>query len=279
LSLIQSVSLLIVCGCATAVHTPAPAPSPGVDTEKITATTAPQLWSPHLSPALRNYSIYDTSTITLTNDSTKSHIAPIETTTILSLDVRRTGSGLVAQAKIDSLSSSNSRAGDSSKVSMFEAPVSPDGRLVIPGLQQAQCGNAQASVSNRLSELISSYPAGEIQPGAKWLDTVSTTTCHGKTPLIQEVVRQYELVGNSETLENAVTVRRETFMNFHGSSVQQNGHLDVEGSGTGSGVLTIDRATGLLLEGATQSKAKMNVRTSRGIFPFTQIVVTHIVSR
>jgi hypothetical protein len=241
-------------------------------------------WNPHHTSGTYHYLIIDSSTVSLSNDTT-SHVVPIESRMIYSLSLSERGELFDITAHVDSLSITSQLPGknthDTSQTSNFHTSISRQGHSTIflqP--EKIACTATTASASSRLDELIVSLPPISLKTGDKWTDTVSSISCHGKIPLIQQAVRDYELLDISSCLQqDAVKVRRTISETFTGSSAEDKNHLSASGSGTATATLCLQRKSGTILKSDADSRLDLVVITTRGSFPFTQNVHTHVEIR
>jgi hypothetical protein len=240
-------------------------------------------WAPGLLPGKWHYLIRDSSVVSINNDTT-ARVEPIESTAIYTVSVSESNDSLLFRAHVDSLlvnsRISSKSAGDTAKTLNFQGTISRQGELTSSGDTTATtCKGAGVAPSPRVSELLTVLPAHPAHVGDKWSDTVSTITCHGKIPLRQTAVREYELLDLSSCQRGGVKVRRVVSDTFSGSSAESANHLSASGSGTASSLLCLDRSTGALFTSDGQSRLDLTVTTTRGIFPFTQRTSTHIETR
>jgi hypothetical protein len=245
------------------------------------ATSRKTGWTPQFSSGKWEYLIRDSSTISMTNDTT-GHIEPIESTTTYVLSIADSNNVLILTGRIDSLLV-NSRlpsrkSADTSLSREFHSVLSKQGHLTtVPATPTITCTGASLPPSTRLQELLITRPTGAIEVGSTWSDTSSMTTCHGKIPLTQTVVRNYQLMESSTCQPGMAQVQRTVSSSLIGSSAETNSnHLSANGSGTATSILCLDRNTGILLESTGHSHLEMTVTTSRGTFPFVQNTSTQI---
>jgi hypothetical protein len=280
-STLMSLLILSIGACPTG-HPPiltSPVSAPHRDTVPISNTSG---WAPRLSSGKWQYLIRDSSTISMTNDTT-GHVEPIESTAIYALSIADSENVFILTSRVDSLSVNShlpsKKAGESSEPLELHGVLSSQGHFTATGTAgSAPCTATGISPSSRLQELLITLPIGAIRVGDKWSDTSSTTICHGKIPLTQVFVRNYELMKSSTCQPGTVQVDRMVSNSLTSSSADSKNYLGASGSGTATSVLCLDRNTGLLLESDGQSHLELIVTTSRGKFPFTQNTTTHIES-
>jgi len=279
-SMLGIVTLLSISACSQGrSHPPSSIPEPA-HTAAVTAEV--ESWLPQVMPGSREYSFRDSSIVSINNDTT-ARVLPIETTMNYSVIISPAADSFSVAGKVDS-STINSRLqtrttkGDSTQTSEFHGALSKRGELRTSSQQRSpDCSSSSNSAASRIYELILPYPKDRIKVGDRWSDTVSSTSCHGRTPLTQRVIRDFEVKQFLTWHEqNAVEVKRLAAMTFSGASSETNTHLKTSGSGSGEATLLIDRNTAALLESSSQTKSMLTVVTSRGEFPFTQVTSTHI---
>jgi hypothetical protein len=277
-------AILAVANCSTGRAPASPRSSTPSRADSVPTHIHSSNWTPRFTTGTRRYFIRDSSVISISNDTTSQPI-PIESTMIYSISATNVGDSLMLTSHIDSLRVSsrlqaNSNT-DTGSASDFHTIFSKQGHLTtILDRARTGCTGANTSASTRIGELITSFPGVGLKVGDKWTDTTSITSCHGKIPLIQQAIREYELLDLSSCLQHdAVKVRRTVSDTFTGSSTESNNHLSASGSGTASAILCLQRDTGALIESNGKSRSDLIVVTTRGTFPFTQNVNTHIESQ
>jgi hypothetical protein len=274
--------LFLSIGACSRGHPPIPtipASAPHRDSVPISSTSG---WAPRLSPGKWQYLIRDSSTISMTNDTT-GHVEPIESTAIYALSIADSENVFILTSRIDSLSVNShlptKKTGENNELVEVRGVLSGQGHFTAAAaVAPAPCTGTDLSPSSRLQELLITLPLGAIRVGDKWSDTSSTTTCHGKIPLTQVLVRNYELMKSSTCQPGTVQIHRIVSNSLTSSSAESKNYLGASGFGTATSVLCLDRNTGVLLESNGQSHLELIVTTSRGKFPFTQNTTTHIES-
>jgi len=279
----RAVIVLALSACAQP-HSRSTAPHTEPTGTPVTATEV-ESWTPQITPGLSEYFISDTSLVSINNDTT-SQALPIETSMSYTITIGATGDSFSVSGKVDS-STINSRlrtkaqAGDTTKIVELQATLTRKGEFRPQTRQQLlSCSSSSNSTTSRIYELIVPYPKDKIQIGDNWTDTVSNTDCHGKTPLTQKTIREFEVKAFTPWHDrDAVEVQRTVNIIFTGVSTDPNTHLQATGSGSGEATLFLDRKTARLLESNGQTKSTVMIVTSRGQFPFTQLTSTHITAR
>jgi hypothetical protein len=282
--LLFAIGAMFTLDACSTVHVPASPSSPRSQPDTTTINLNSSSWTPRITAGTRQYFIRDSSTVSINNDTT-SRALPINSRMIYSISVTNVGDSFMLTTHIDSLTVSTQAqiksSSDTGRVSELRTSLSKQGRLTTNhDYTTITCSGASTTTVSRIGELIISFPATHLKVGDKWADTTSSASCHGKIPLIQQAIREYEILDLSSCLQrDAVKVRRTISDTFNGASADTNNHLSATGSGTASSILCLQRENGALIESNGQSRSDLIVITSRGSFPFTQNVNTHIELR
>jgi hypothetical protein len=263
-------------------HPPSTSPVPAHEARAVTEIES---WSPRITSSSHRYFFRDSSIVSVDNDTVTKPL-PIETTMIYSVIIAPSGDSYSVVGKVDS-STINSRlqtravSSDTVSVNTFRGALSGRGELQSSSiLQPTSCSSASNAATTRIYELILPYPKDKIKVGDKWSDTLSITSCHGRTPLTQHMIREFEVTKFTTWRQHSVVeVRRLTSITFSGASSETNTHLSADGSGSGEATLVIDRNTSELLESISHTKSTLKIVTSRGAFPFTQTNSTYITTK
>ena len=276
-----SIFFLQGCSTTTPASSTVPVPSPRVDS---TSTKSPSInWEPAILPGKWRYLIQDSSTVSINNDTT-TRVEPIESVMHYTMGVTDSGGTLFITGQVDSLLVNSRLPGkvktDTSVTVTFHNSISKRGHLgAVASVDEKNCTGGNAFPVSRISELVITLPVHSLKVGDRWSDTSSTTTCHGKIPLMHRAVREYELVDLTSCNHDGVRVQRVVSDTFTGSSTESTNHLSASGSGTSRSILCLDRNTGILLTSDGQSRIELVVTTTRGVFPFTQKTSTHITTQ
>jgi len=255
---------------------PQPISEPAISTEA-------ESWTPQITSGAHKYFVGDSSLVSINNDTT-SRAVPIETTMHYSVAIGPIGdsfsiSGTVDSSTVNSQLRVKPQLRDSTKVDEIHGVLTKQGRLQLASQEQLlSCSSSRATMTSRIYEFVIPYPKERFSIGDKWTDTVSSTNCHGRTPLTQQIIRQFQVKQFTTWHEhNAVEVQRQTSIIFAGASSEPNTHLQANGSGSSDAILFFDRKTALLLESNSRTKSTLTIVTTRGAFPFTQLTSTHIM--
>ena len=278
------VVVLLALSACTQGHSHPPTSSPEL-THEATVVTEVESWSPQITSGAYQYFLRDSSTVSINND-TSTRVLPIETTMIYSVIITPSVDSFLISGKVDS-STINSRlqtkvaSRDSAKSDNFHGVLSKQGGLISSSkFHPESCLRSSNAAASRIYELILPHPEDRIKIGDKWTDTISSTNCHGRTPLIQQIIRKFEVKEfTTWHQQKAVEVRRVVAITFIGTSTETNTHLSASGSGFGEATLLIDRSTAALLESNSHTRSIFTIVTSRGEFPFTQLTSTYITRK
>lgn len=275
-------AMICTCSCSP-MHREQPAAIKPVtrDSVKISPIAG---WLPHQAATTEQYAIEDSSTISVNGDSAQ--VSSINDRIVFTLATQPIGDSAVLLARVDSLLVSSHTpmmrtTPDSGRPQTFEAILSSTGKVQkINTPPSTICVGGQDPVVSRILDLTITYPKYGIKDGDKWADTTRTTTCRGKIPLRQESIRQYEMLSRTGSLTPAaVEIQRTTSTRFTGVETSGRNHADIDGSGTSSITLWVNKIDGSLLYGNGKSTSTLNVSTTRGVYRFLQNVLTDIKHR
>ena len=222
-------TLVLVGACSTSRPTTRNSPPATVASDSLHPSKSPNnnSWSPHIKEGQWRYVIQDSSTISINNDTT-AHVEPVESTMIYTMVLTDSVHSLTFSGHIDSLLINSHLAkksrSDTSEASEVHGFVSRQGQFTQIAKMVTACTNGSAASVSRISELLIMLPSHSLNPGDRWSDTSSTTTCHGKIPLKQIALRNYELLDLSSCPHGGVKVRRSVSDSLTGSSVEGNNH-------------------------------------------------------
>lgn len=272
-------AIAIFTGCSRN-RMPEPVSKPGASRETVEASTQDS-WLPTQVAGTIRYLIQDTASISISGDST--HTVPIQSSTLYSITLTSSNDSFVLTGRTESRSTNahehtSKSVADTATLLEFHAAVSRSGRVAsLAGNNASTCGEGVDPVVTRIFELAVFYPARRLKVGDRWADTISVTTCRGKTSLVQKTIRQYELV-QFETWRGHDTakIQRSSSSVFTGASIDSKNHLSTSGSGSSETTIHTDRFTGSLLESDSQSHSMLSISTTRGTYPFSQTIATHV---
>jgi hypothetical protein len=273
---------IIISNCApTSVAIPGTTQLP--PREHIGAPTQNE-WMPQRIAETGQYVISDSTSISINGDS--SHISSFQTTTLYSLSLIPLADSFSVTAKVDSTttyprSSAGAYGAERSSHDITHATISSTGQLsALTGEIVSSCQGGVDAMATRVFELAQNYSKQHMRIGDKWADTVFAVNCRGKTPLHQQIIREYELLELATWKEHQIAkIQRTASSTVLGNSPDPHNYLNAVGTGIGKAILYVDRASGFLLESDGRSETTLTIKTSRGSYPFRQSMRTHIELR
>ncbi|MBC7791685.1 MAG: hypothetical protein H7Z74_17195 [Anaerolineae bacterium] len=231
----------------------------------------------------RNYEIFSEAKIELASDtaarSETVRLSALVTLTFETLsDSLLAVSGTVSEYEV--LRGEAIPAPDSTlpSTATFNASITPVGRLVSLVGDTAGCNPQEPLLAVGQRAIIAT--PNNLDAGARWSDSVSTTVCRGGTPITTGSVRDYEV--EAREMVDGVPVarvrRRETFT-LAGSSSVRGRHVAIVGRGSSSAILRFDLARGLLLSEEGTSETALTVSSPRSQAEFRQREATKLSLR
>jgi len=156
--------------------------------------------------------------------------------------------------------------------------LSPTGRIFHLGRDSSSfCSERLTPAAIRIHELVIGYPKRVLKVGDSWTDTVSTTVCRRNVALSQQAIRNYKILSfTTWNQQSAVAIRCTAFSILNTDLKQTQNHFGVSGSGESSALIYANQVTGVVLQSDIQSQLALTVITVRGLFPFSEILNTHI---
>jgi len=255
---------------------------PGNVPPRDTVLTVPMnaKWKPESKSGRWHYIIHDSSTVSISNDTT-AQARPIESTVSYTLSFTDSADVILLTAQMDSMTVTNqkspARITTDTIHSRLREIISKQHRPINQRQQSFSCTTASISVAARVQQLVIPLPMIEVDAHSKWADTSTVVVCHGRVALTEFRTNEFKLASSVACKQNnAISIYRTGSSSFTGASAEGTGHLNAGGMATESGILCLDRSTGLLLSSTGESRVDLTVTTSRGIFPFTQNTVTSI---
>jgi hypothetical protein len=162
----------------------------------------------------------------------------------------------------------------------FRGALAADGRVTaLASDAMTPCQDAVDPLSAAATSLFIALPDG-ISPNERWRDTVSTTTCRGRMPLVTTAMRQYEAIGDTvwQGREALLVTRRDSLVIRSRADTAANTtiasdtteKMDASGSGRGDFILYVDPRSGVLLEARGTTHTEILVTKSNSRFPFRE---------
>lgn len=126
----------------------------------------------------------------------------------------------------------------------------------------ASCNPVQSSLANDLQNLLIRFPA-QLSAGASWRDSTSKAVCYGTIPMKAVVIRRFTVVGESDyNGGNAILVQRVDSISALGEGRQQQHHLTVDATGTGSATYFLDAEQSSLLHLKSDQSLEFLIRVA-----------------
>lgn len=267
LILIISMFAIFALGCSTPMNKPGPPP--------VTPVSEPShvprgfRWSPTVIPYSSRYRVDDSSTVSITNDSSGKEVLIISSA-VYSL-VLTQGEKLTIDLHIDSASTDTAHW-QTQPEPHATATLSAQGQISdLRSTTPTSCSTGMDPRFTRLFDLIIPFSPNPATIGSQWTDTSSIIICHGKIALRQDVIRNYRLLAElSQQNRPAIQLERTTEVEMEGVPTDSTNLITANGTGSSTATLLLDRETGELLESVGTSDLSLSVITSRGKFPFRQ---------
>ncbi len=265
---------------------PTPAPTPKDSVGAPSPVTA--RWTPQRSASSWHYELRSTGAVSLSGDTTASSL-PLDRTVFYTVSIVPTGSNsgggsFQMSGSVDSVAVTvperipTPTAGSNSKPH-FQGVLAADGHvLAISSNASTACANATDPLSAGATLLFVALPQG-LSPADTWTDSVSTTTCRGRMPLITTATRHYTaitdtvwhgreaiLIARTDSL--LIRNRPDTTTDSTIASGNITNVMEAAGNGFGEFRLYVDPRSGALLEAIGTSRTEILVTTGSSRFPF-----------
>ena len=287
-------STAIVLAGVLACVPPRSAPAPGAPTapDVTVPGRAADRWSLEREPGVARYEIRSSATIALAGDTIPGD--SVVTTMVVSLALADSAGMLAVTGTIDSLDIARGArviAGDTLPALPIAlravldrqggildlSPVSlpDDSTLAVSTVDSAAADSANVSAcTTTLDPLVAMardlfvrLPA-RLTTGMTWQDTTRTTSCRGRIPITTTTTATYTVRG--EGPDRRIAIDRQVDISVAGNGVQHGRSAAVQGSGTGSGLLLVDPATGALAEARSENTVTITFEAGMLRQTFTQ---------
>ncbi|MEJ7760097.1 MAG: hypothetical protein WKF55_10980 [Gemmatimonadaceae bacterium] len=117
----------------------------------------------------------------------------------------------------------------------------------------------------------------QISRDMTWIDSTSSTTCHGLTPIDVTLSSTYKVMGDTNHRGNAaILIERTGVISTEGQGSDGQHTVAVTGNGSTAGRFYVDRVTGLLLGSEDRQAMKIIVASSGRRQQFSQTVVERV---
>lgn len=277
--------LITVAGCTRTVPTPEPAPRPADSTQPLSST------SPIIGPGSRwritssiepqEYSSIVNTTLELDSASARIHDT-VTVHTRFTLSLKRLPTSVTISGSIEAFSiAAGNRVG--APTQLIVLPLSFSGQVNARGLtlkrvagqtsgQTTDCVNPGITAISTVQRNLVIVPE-ELQRGASWTDSSSTTGCSGSIPVIVTSIRTYSILGETEYAgDSAIALKKTDRTYFNGEGAQDQHRIIVKGEGSGSGVLYVTRSTGMMIDYESKHNTVVTITSSGQNQRFIQIV-------
>lgn len=108
-------------------------------------------------------------------------------------------------------------------------------------------------------------PAGEVEPGTTWSDTLDQTSDQNGLDLSVRRINHYTVAGQTQHAgRDAVQVDYTTAIELEGTGSQQGAEISLSGTGSGNGSFFFDPEAGLYLGGGESTEVKMDAFIAAG---------------
>lgn len=277
----EATLLLAATACTTSAPVsslppPVPAPETTAQTPENTPLTA-SFWKIVPSSQPQRYSSELSTVISEINGSTARRDS-LTTRATYSLSTSRSADSVSFSGSIDSYSLQGS--GSQTTQLRFDFPILFTGRIAEHNIssQRANTANTGSSLCGdssriplRIAERALFVSPLELNNHQSWTDSTSSVVCSGTLPLTVFSIRKFRVVGESQLNGISALVidqNEKTFSQGEGSQEQH--RIFVEGHGSTTGHLYIDRASGGLLQAKLASSDTLFIRSSGRVQQFLQ---------
>jgi len=287
------VAVVASAGCTTTGAPPPSTPTPAAATDSASIPNVEAArWSPTRAGGSWRYQLLSTGTVSLAGDSSADSL-PLGRTVVYSIALTPTtatgddDAAFQFNGAVDSVSVTIPEripvptAGSNSKPH-FQGTLAADGHLLsITSNATSPCTDAVDPLSAASTLLFATLPKG-ISPGTRWTDTVSTTTCRGRLPIVTTATRHYEAIADSSWQGRpAILVARTDSLSIASrspssaaesaiGSIADSTGMGATGRGGGTFTLLLDPASGILLESTGTTHTEILVTMGSARFPFQE---------
>lgn len=284
-----AVAGVLATACTTTSPPPAtPIPTPRPKDSAVAPAHVAARWTPIRSAGSWRYELHSTGAVSLSGDSSANSL-PLGRTVLYTVSIAPTtppsaaGPAFQLTGSVDSVAVTiperipTPTAGSNSKPH-FQGAMAADGHVLsLSSNATTSCTNATDPLSAAAALLFAALPEG-ISPADSWTDTVTTTTCRGRMPLVTTAMRQYKaitdtvwqgqpalLIARTDSL--TIVSRRDSIADTVGVRRDSTDTMEAIGSGRGESRLYVDPHTGVLLEATGTSRTDILVTTPSSRFP------------
>lgn len=274
--------LLTTLGCAGATSSPEPVtPEAGVSNSPvIPLIRSAEAWTIRSDPGPHTYTSVSNIVLELPSGSVTSRDS-IGITSRYTLSFDRTGESVPVTGQVDQfLIIAGGRIGSMPQPEiplLFSGSVTKH-QVTINPVNQSQtaastvCPNSWSTAFSGVRRNIFLVPL-QVSSGMIWVDSTSSMTCHGSTPVSLKNIYTYKVIGEVDHQRGqALLVERTGVSSFSGQGSDGQHTVTVDGQGTSSGRFYLDRITGTVLTADDEQKTRVTIVTSGRSQIFAQTV-------
>lgn len=266
------VYLSAACTASTVPEHGRPIPSPSLP-NPVPIPSAAGPWTFNYAAGAIVYQISRTAAIESQSDS-GSHREISTNTTHESLTLEPAGDTIHFTAIIDT--SSTTTQGMIGPVQPVPLPVQLSGSFIGDSLIISvdsiteKCNPVSSALSADLHNLLVRFPI-QLSRGSGWRDSVELTACQGMIPTTAHIGRSFVVSGETAYLgESALLVQRTDSIQAHGEGAQQQHHVILDASGTGSAIYYVSPRDGRIVHIDTGQDLDLTITASGKINRFKQ---------
>ena len=268
--------LLSSLACARRVSTAAPAPVslPEEPRLSLPARPTPGTWSFKYLPGLLVYRIARSAAIESLSDSVP-HREISTNLTRESIQLTFSQDSALFTASVDTFSVTTQ--GMIGPVQSVQLPYQLAGVIGEGGrpelsqpLPSAPCNTAGSVLVADIHNLLSRFPT-QLTSGMSWKDTLDVSICQALLPATTHTIRSYIVVGaiSFDDMTGVVIQRADTVM-AHAEGAQQQHHLIVDASGSGTATYYLEPASGRILKLTTEQSLILTITAANKPSRFRQ---------
>lgn len=128
--------------------------------------------------------------------------------------------------------------------------------LAADSASVADCSSPAGALQALARDVLPSIPA-RLAPGARWEESVTSTSCRGGAVLTTLSRHRYEVPRDGQEGVTRIRIRRNTEIRISGSGAIGAESIVAHGEGEGAGELIVDRAAGRVVESSARSRIEL----------------------
>lgn len=272
-----SVVLISLLGCARPTRTGQPLPQPPVSVTPVPApgVQASQSWSFIYQAGIAPYRITRTATIESIADS----ISPMVSDSSANiahevLALERIGDTIQFVLTVDTFATAAPERAGNPRAEVL--PVEIKGQMTRDSLiftrdsADIRCNPIASAAISDLHNLLVRFPA-ELISGMAWQDSVGFQGCQASIPTTVHITRSFRVMGPApDTESDVVAVERSDSIHAHGEGAQQQHHVVLDATGSGTAVYYLSISDGRVLRASSDQGLDLTVTTSENTGRFRQ---------